>query len=50
MLSSERFSVSCPNDILGRWSMEDLVDAHLVLDMFDDLDAKSAQAGQKAGC
>ena len=44
IISSPRFSVPSPATILTEWSMEDLVDAHLVLDLFDLLEEKAAKA------
>jgi hypothetical protein len=41
IVAAERFSVSNPNEILQEWSLEDLVDAHDVLDMYDDLASKA---------
>jgi quinol monooxygenase YgiN len=40
-LSSERFSVSSVGEILETWTMEDVIDAHLVLDMFQELEQKA---------
>jgi len=41
ILSSERFTVSSVSEIMNTWTMEDVVDAHLVLDMFQELERKS---------
>jgi hypothetical protein len=41
VLSSPRFSVSSPGEILYGWSLEDLHDAHAVLDMYEELDRLS---------
>lgn len=41
ILSSERFAVSSIAEILNTWTMEDVVDAHMVLDMFQELEAKA---------
>lgn len=41
MVSSPRFSVRGPGEILFGWSVEDLHDAHAVLDMLDELERLS---------
>jgi len=43
ILTSERFSATSPNQILGDWSMEDLMDAHLLLDMYEELENKASK-------
>jgi hypothetical protein len=45
VLSSKRFSVSSPSDIMERWTVDDVADAHDVLDMFDELEALAARGG-----
>lgn len=48
IVSSERFSVSNPNEILTQWSMEDLLDAHLVLGLYEELERKAHQQQREA--
>lgn len=43
ILTSQRFSVTSPSQILNEWTLEELVDAHLVLDMFEELEARAAR-------
>jgi hypothetical protein len=44
LLASERLTVSLA-ELEERWSMTDVLDAHEVLDMYDDLEAKAAKRG-----
>lgn len=39
-MASERYSVPTPDMIRHQWSLEDVLQAHDVLDMYDDLKAK----------
>lgn len=34
-------------EIETRWSLEDVLDAHRALDLWDELEAKAAKAGRK---
>lgn len=43
IVASPRFSVSSPGELLTTWSLEDLYDAHAVLDMYDELDSRARQ-------
>lgn len=40
IMASERYSVPTPDMIRHQWSLEDVLQAHDVLDMYDDLKAK----------
>lgn len=34
-----------PSDIIERWTVDDVADAHDVLDMYDELERRAAKGG-----
>jgi len=44
IVCSSHFKVSSPGELLSWWTMEEVVDAHLLLDMYADMDEKTAKA------
>jgi hypothetical protein len=43
ILASRRYVVSSPEELLMTWTIDDIADAHAVLDMYRQLDALAAQ-------
>lgn len=43
IVSSERYSVPSPDFVMKRWTLEDVVDAHAMLNLYDRLDARAAK-------
>jgi hypothetical protein len=42
-MTNPRFNVSSPNEIMYGWTMDDVCEAHAVLDMYAELDALAAR-------
>jgi len=49
IVASERYAVPSPEVIRTTWTLEDVADAWLVLDMYDRLERKAAQKAKANG-
>lgn len=43
IVASERYSVSSPDLVMNGWTLEDVVDAHAMLNLYDRLAARAAE-------
>jgi len=48
IVSSDRFSVPSPSTVREEWTLEDVADAHALLDMYERLESKAAAKARAA--